>query len=52
MATILPVTGFHPGNVGSILYMVPYLGGRRDLAFEWAIRGTGNRAGGTVQPAN
>jgi predicted dinucleotide-binding enzyme len=35
----------------SILYMVPYLTGKRDAAFEWAVRGTGNKATGKVRPA-
>ncbi len=54
--------GFQPVDVGgiknarplesmSILYMVPYLTGKRDAAFEWAVRGTGNKATGKVRPA-
>ncbi len=54
--------GFQPVDVGgirnaralesmSILYMVPYLTGKRDAAFEWAVRGTGNTSTGKVRPA-
>ncbi len=54
--------GFQPVDVGgignaralesmSILYMVPYLSGKREAAFEWAVRGTGNISTGKVRPA-
>jgi predicted dinucleotide-binding enzyme len=54
--------GFEPVDVGgiknarvlesmSILYMVPYLGGKTDQAFEWAVRSAGKREAGKVRPA-
>ena len=54
--------GFQPVDVGgiknsrvlesmSILYMVPYMSGKREQAFEWAVRSTGARVGGPVRPA-
>jgi predicted dinucleotide-binding enzyme len=54
--------GFDPVDVGpmknarvlesmSILYMVPYMGGKMDQTFEWAVRSTGKRAAGPVRPA-
>ena len=59
---LVTTMGFHAVDVGpikharalesmSILYMVPYLGGKRDEAFEWAVRDTGGKASGKVRPA-
>ena len=59
---LVTAMGFHPVDVGgiknarsleamSILYMVPYLGGKPADAFEWAVRDTGGKASGKVRPA-
>lgn len=59
---LVTTMGFHAVDAGgirnaralesmSILYMVPYLGGNRDEAFEWAVRDTGGKASGKVRPA-
>ena len=62
VSELVTAMGFQPVDVGairnsrplesmSILYMVPYLAGKRDQAFEWAVRGTANKSTGAVRPA-
>lgn len=64
VATLVARLGLEPVDVGpirharhlegmAVLYMVPYLGGRRDDAFEYHLRrGSAPRDGGAVRPAN
>lgn len=62
VSEMVKTLGFEPVDVGpmksartlegmSVLYMTPYLGGKQDERFEWAVRRSGNVKLGEVRPA-